>query len=61
MNKDKILKRAVIPGVIALAAALLFFRLPITADSVAGYSSVIIMTGILVVEYRVRLKEFVGR
>jgi len=61
MNKVKILKTAVIPGVIASAAALLSFRLPITADSVAGYSSVIILAGIVAVEYRLRLKEFVGK
>jgi len=52
---------AVIPGAIALAALVLFFRAPVSADSLVGFVSVSALIGILAVEYRITWKRVLGR
>jgi hypothetical protein len=61
MTKDKLLKTAVIPGAIALAVLLLSFRIPINADSIAGFGTVLALVSIAALEYRLSWKELIGR
>jgi hypothetical protein len=61
MNIENILKTAVIPGFIALAAVLLSLFVPITMDSIIGFGSVIIVAGIAALEYRLTFKKLFGR
>lgn len=61
MTKQTFLKTAIIPGLIALAVALLSFRIPFNADGLAGFGSVLILAGIAALEYRVSWRQFVGR
>jgi hypothetical protein len=52
---------AVTLGVIALAALLLSFRAPVTADSLVGFLSVTAILGIAALEYRISWKRVFGR
>jgi hypothetical protein len=52
---------AVIPGVLALAALVLFFRARFNADSLLGFVSVIALLGIAALEYRISWKRVFGR
>ena len=52
---------AVIPGVIALAAFVLFFRAPVNADTLVGFVSVLTLLGIAAMEYGINLKRVFGR
>jgi len=52
---------AVIPGVIALAAIVLFFRAPVNADSALGFVSVATLLGIAALEYRISWRGVFGR
>lgn len=53
--------RAVIPGVIAIAAFVLLLRAPVSADSLVGYMSVVTLLGIAALEYRISWKGVFGR
>ena len=52
---------AVIPGVLALAALVLFFRAPVNADSLLGFVSVLSLLGIAALEYRISWRRLFGR
>ena len=58
MKTNKLL--AVIPGAIALAALVLFFRAPVNADSVIGLVSVLSLIGIVALEYRISWRGVFG-
>lgn len=60
MKTNKLL-HAVIPGVLALAALVLFFRAPFNADSVLGTISVLTLLGIAALEYRISWRRVFGR
>jgi hypothetical protein len=53
--------KAVIPGVLALAAFLLLLRAPVSADSLVGFLSVLALLGIAALEYRISWKRVFGR
>jgi hypothetical protein len=61
MKYDNILKRAVIPGVIAAAAVLLFLHTQANAEAVIGFGSVAVLAGVVVLEYRLNWKKLFGR
>jgi hypothetical protein len=61
MKYDNILKRAVIPGLIAATAILLFLRTQANADAVIGFVSVAIIAGVVAMEYRLSWKWLLGR
>lgn len=61
MNTENILKTAVIPGAIALAAVLLSLLIPLSMDSVIGFGSVLVVAGIAALEYRISFKSLFGR
>jgi hypothetical protein len=61
MNNEKILKTAVIPGAIALAAILLSVSLPFNATLVAAFGCVAVLLGILALEYGVTSKRLSSR
>ena len=61
MKKLNLLKTAVIPGVIALAVILLSFRIPIHAENVAGFGTVLVLAGIAALEYRLSWRQLIGR
>jgi hypothetical protein len=52
---------AVIPGAIALAAFVLFFRAPVNADTLVGFVSVLALLGIAALEYRISVRRVFGR
>lgn len=58
--KNKVLL-AVPVGVIAVAALVLSFRAPVTAESVIGYVSVLGLLGVAALEYRISWKRLFGR
>ncbi|MEO6006280.1 MAG: hypothetical protein ABIZ04_23775 [Opitutus sp.] len=60
MKTNKTL-HAVIPGVLALAALLLFFRAPFNADTLLGFVSVATLLGIAVLDYRISWRRVFGR
>lgn len=60
MKNNKLIL-AVIPGVIALAALVLSVRSSVSADSFAGYASVIALLGVAALEYRINWKRVFGR
>ena len=60
MNNNKQLL-AVIPGVLALAALVLFFRAPVNVDTLIGFMSVTALVGIAALEYRINWKRVFGR
>jgi hypothetical protein len=59
MKTNKLL--AVIPGAIALAALVLFFRSSVNADTALGFVSVLALLGIAALEYRISWKGVFGR
>ncbi len=59
MNKTILL--AAIPGAIALAALLLSFRSPVSADSAIGYAVVLMLLSVAALEYRINWKRLIGR
>lgn len=64
MTKENILRTAVIPGFIALTAFLLSVGIPFNqnrADHVVGFGAVLVLIGILAVEYRISFKRLIGR
>ena len=61
MKKDKILKTAVIPGLIAVAAILLLVRARVGADGLVGFGAVAMLMAIGAVEYRLDWKQLFGR
>ena len=52
---------AVPVSVIAVAALLLSFRSPVTAESLIGYVSVLALLGVAALEYRISWKRLFGR
>jgi len=61
MKKDKILKNAVISGLIAAAALLLSFRAGVGVDVLVGFGAVGMLMAIGAVEYRLSWKQLFGR
>jgi len=64
MTKENILRKAVIPGLIALTAILLLVCFPFRAeraDRWVGFGSVIVLLGIAALDYRISLKGLLGR
>jgi hypothetical protein len=60
MNQNKIV-RAATPAIIALAAILLFARLPISADTIIGIFTAIFVTAVVSLEYGLNWKRLFGR
>ncbi len=60
MKNNKLLLAA-IPGVIAVAALVLFFRSPIAVENLIGYGSVLALLGVMALEYRIDWKRVFGR
>lgn len=52
---------AVPVGLLAVAALVLSFRPPVTAESVIGYASVFILLCMAALEYRISWKRLFGR
>jgi hypothetical protein len=61
MNYETILKRAVLPGVIAAAGIVLFLAAHLSASVFVGFASVAIVAGVVVLEYRLSWKWLTGR
>jgi len=61
MKYDNILRRAVIPGLIAAAAILLFLYTHAHMDAVVGFGAVAILAGVVALEYRLNWKWLFGR
>jgi len=64
MTKENLLRKAAIPGLIALTAFLLLVCFPFKAeraDRLVGFGSVIVLLGIAGLEYRVSFKRLFGR
>jgi len=61
MTKENIIKTAVIPGVIALAAIVLSLAIPFSADGLAGYGTVLFLIGIAALDYRISWKRLTSR
>jgi hypothetical protein len=59
MNKNILV--AVPVGVLAVAALVLSFRAPVTAESLIGYVSVIALLAVASLEYRISWKRLFGR
>jgi hypothetical protein len=53
--------KAVIPGLLAIAAFVLLLRAPVSADSLFGFLSVLALLGIAALEYRISWKRVFGR
>jgi len=53
--------KAVIPGLLAIAAFVLLLRAPVSADSLVGFLSVLALLGIAALEYRISWKGVFGR
>lgn len=60
MKYDKALKTAVIPGLVAAAAVLLFLGLA-HVDSLVGFAAVVAIVSIAAIEYRPDWKHLIGR
>lgn len=52
---------ASLTSLIAVAALLLSFRSPVTAESLVGYASVLTVLGMATLEYRINWKRLFGR
>lgn len=52
---------AVPVGVVAVAALVLSFRAPVTAESLIGFASVFGLLGVAALEYRISWKRIFGR
>jgi Flp pilus assembly pilin Flp len=61
MNYETIMRRAVIPGVIAAAAISVFLVTHLSASVFVGFASVAIVAGVVVLEYRLSWKWLSGR
>jgi hypothetical protein len=61
MNYESIIKRAVIPGVIAAAAILLFLLTHLSASVFIGFAAVATVVGVVILEYRLSWKWLSGR
>jgi len=61
MNNQKILKNAVIPGAIALAAILLSVSLPFNATLFAAFGCAGVLVGIFALEYGAAEKRLPSR
>jgi len=61
MKKDKFLKSAVIPGLVAVAAILLSTVAHVGADVLVGCGAVLMLMAIAAVEYRLDWKQLIGR
>jgi uncharacterized membrane protein len=59
--KTNILILAALSSLIAVAALLLSFRSPITAEAAVGYASVLAMFGMAALEYRINWKRLFSR
>jgi hypothetical protein len=58
------MRTAVIPGLIALAAFLLSVRIRFNAaraDDIVGFGAVLVLMGIMALEYRISFKRLFGR
>lgn len=60
MKTNKLIVAA-IPSVIAPAAFLLFLRSPVTAESIVGYGSVLMLLAFVALEYRINWRRVLGR
>ena len=60
MNKN-ILMVAVPAGIIAVAALVLSFRTPVTAESLIGYFSVLALLAVATLEYRINWRRLFSR
>jgi hypothetical protein len=64
MMREKILRTAVVPGLIALTAFLLLASFPFRAeraDGIVGFGAVLALVGIAKLEYRISWKQLFGR
>jgi hypothetical protein len=52
---------AVIPGVLVATALLLSFRYPVSAETLFGYGTVVVLTAMLALEYRLNRKRLLTR
>ncbi|MEY4941346.1 MAG: hypothetical protein RIQ93_3081 [Verrucomicrobiota bacterium] len=59
--KNNLLVLVAFAGVTALAALLLTFRFPVSAEYAAGYASVLALLGMAALEYRINWKRLLGR
>lgn len=59
MNKNILL--AVPTGLLAVAALVLSFRLPVNAEALVGYLSVLSLLAVAALEYRITWKRLFGR
>ncbi|MBI5691919.1 MAG: hypothetical protein HZC55_17700 [Verrucomicrobia bacterium] len=59
MNKNILI--AVPTGLLAVAALVLSFRIPVNAESVIGYVSVLALLAVAALEYRITWKRLFGR
>ncbi len=58
MNKNIVI--AATSGLLVIAALVLSFRSPVTADAVIGFASVFGLLGVATLEYRINWKRLVG-
>jgi hypothetical protein len=59
--KTNIIILAALSGLTAVAALLLSFRSPVSADSIVGFVSVFALLGMAALEYRISWKRLFGR
>ncbi len=59
--KTNIIILAALSSLVAVAALLLSFRSPITAEAAVGYTSVLALLGMAALEYRINWKRLFGR
>jgi len=59
MNTNKV--HAVIPGLIAAAALVLSFSLPVNAATAIGFATVLMLGSMFALEYRLTWKRLLGR
>ena len=59
MNKNILL--AVLSSLIAVAALVLSFRSPVSAESLIGYSCVVALLSVAALDYRISWKRLFGR
>ncbi|MEO5960976.1 MAG: hypothetical protein ABIR80_17865 [Opitutaceae bacterium] len=59
--KTNITILAALSSLVAVAALLLSFRSPVTAESAVGYACVLALVGMATLEYRINWKRLFGR
>ncbi|MBI4625346.1 MAG: hypothetical protein HY736_19260 [Verrucomicrobia bacterium] len=59
MNKNILL--AVLSSLIAVAALVLSYRSPVSAESLIGYACVVALLGVAALDYRISWKRLFGR